>query len=566
MRTQLALFGLGMTLAASGCGLLNTNTTTSTSTGDGGSTSSSGSTGVGGATADGCNGVPTEGQCVGTDKIQSCFVSEEGGTPPQILTTTCGPQQACQMVNGSAACKPTGACFNGATTCKDSATMKECVNGAWVETVCGGADSCIAQPGAGASCGLQDPGSGITLKGHVDYEFHVVNQGLTDFDPAVQSEGAVDMFVTVFDNNNLIGMGLTSVGGGNTKPGDWQVNLSSAPTDKTFVYFWPMLFDDNGNPRMALAHAQSSMVQTQASDKYWNFGFGPVCPSGACNTTDMGTQLITEADGSGAVHIYQWIDYGMFRASGFIPSVQPLTMAVFWEPGNDFDCGNCFAPPQMGGAAVTFDAANALVDHYDSSINISGSVDTPSHWARTTISHELGHWITQSYSKSPGEGGQHFVDQASKPGLAFSEGWATFSGQTNLSNSPADNQPIAFRKSHGTSFWVDIAKVNWSGGAIDLPDPNGPIDQLINENVVTAMMWSLWASAGPEAPQGLGDDPMFKVLPSQRLVGSTNRGYVKVDFIDYLDALTCEGLATTAQIDAVAAPVNYPYDNQAVCQ
>lgn len=564
MRTHLALGGFGMMLVAAGCVITNPSNTTST--GSTGSTGSGGNGTGGHAEGDECKGVPTEGRCVGTDKIESCFVSEEGNTPPQIIMSPCGAQKACQMVNGSASCKPTGACFDGATACKDSGTMQECVSGAWVETVCGGADSCIAQPGAGASCGLQDPGSGIKLKGHVDYEFHSVNAALTDFDPTVQSEGAVDMFVTVFDDNNLIGMGLTSVGGNGTNPGDWEVNLASAPSDKTFVYFWPMLFDNNGNPRMALAHAQSDKVQTQASDKYWSFGFGPVCASGSCATTDMGKQLITEAEGSGAVNIYQWLDYGMFRVGGFIPNIEPLTMAVFWEPGNAFDCGNCFAPPQMGGAAVTFDPANGLIDHYDSSINISGTTDTPSHWARTTISHELGHWITQSYSKSPGEGGQHFVDQASKPGLAFSEGWATFSGQTNLSNSPADNDPIAFRKSHGTSFWVDVSNASWSEGLIDLPNANGPIDQEVNENVVTVMMWSLWASGNAQAPQGLGDEPMFKVLPSQRIVGSTNRGYFKVDMIDYLDAMKCEGLASDAQISAAAKPVHYPYDNKAVCQ
>jgi hypothetical protein len=565
MRSHLGLLCCGIVLVAVGCALENNaGSTGSTGSGTGTGTGSSGTGGNAGD--DPCMGVPTQGQCMGTGKIQSCFVSEEASTPPQIIESACGAQQECKLVNGSALCKPTGACFEGATTCKDSATAQECVNGAWVDTVCGGANTCVAQPGAGASCGLQDPSTGNKLKGHVDYEFHAVNAALTDFDSKVQQEGAVDMFVTVFNDSNLIGMGLTSVGGNGKNPGDWEVDLATAPTDKTFVYFWPMLFDNNGNPRMALAHAQSAMVQTQASDKYWSFGFGPVCGAATCTTTDMGNQLITEAEGSGAVNIYQWIDYGMFRVNGFIPSVEPLTMAVFWEPGNAFDCGNCFAPPQMGGAAVTFDPANGLIDHYDSSINISGTDETPSHWARTTINHELGHWITQSYSKSPGEGGQHFVDQASKPGLAFSEGWATFSGQTNLSNSPSDNNPIAFRKSHGTSFWVDIAKANWSEGTIDLPDPNGPIDQNINENIVSVMLWSLWATGNAQAPQGLGDDPMFKVLPSQRLVGATNRGYVKVDLVDYLDAMKCEGLATGAQISAVAAPVKYPYDNKELCQ
>src|SRR5262249_25312803 len=157
---------------------------------------------------------------------------------------------------------------------------------------------------------------------------------------------------------NLIGMGLTSIGAGGLNPGDFELELASNPTDKTFIYFWPMLFDDGGNPRMALAHARSPDVSDQTSDTYWSFGFA-VCSGAPCNVTDLGNLLIKESDGSGAVHIYQWIDYGIFRlgdkTSGLIPDVTPLTMAVFWEPGNEFNCGNCFAPPQMGGATVEFD-------------------------------------------------------------------------------------------------------------------------------------------------------------------------------------------------------------------
>lgn len=172
----------------------------------------------------------------------------------------------------------------------------------------------------------------------------------------------------------------------------------------------------------------------------------------------------------------------------------------------------------------------------------------------------------QSYSKSPGEGGEHFVDEASKPGLAYSEGWASFVGQTNISIDNSNNDPIEFRKSEGTTFWVDISKITSSDGTTDLPDPNGPIDQYISENVVTAMMWSLWAGANAQAPQNLGDGPMFNVLPGARLTGDVNRGYMTVDFVDYLDAMKCEGQATAAQISAVTQPAQYPYDNQELCQ
>ena len=44
-----------------------------------------------------------------------------------------------------------------------------------------------------------------------------------------------------------------------------------------------------------------------------------------------------------------------------------------------------------------------------------------------------------------------------------------------------------------------------------------------------------------------------------------NRGYKRIDMIDYLDAMTCAKTATGAQIQAVADSVNYPWDNKPIC-
>jgi hypothetical protein len=44
-----------------------------------------------------------------------------------------------------------------------------------------------------------------------------------------------------------------------------------------------------------------------------------------------------------------------------------------------------------------------------------------------------------------------------------------------------------------------------------------------------------------------------------------NRGYSKVDMIDYLDAMTCAGTATAAQVENVSAGVGYPWDGNPTC-
>lgn len=529
---------------------------------------SGGAAGTAGATANPCGAVPTTGECVDKQTIRTCQISEESGAPSKLVDVKCSSQEECKIVQGAARCSPIGECYNGDTRCKDATTVETCTANKWVASSCG-TSKCASKPGFPASCGLQDASSGLVLRGHLEYEFRKPNSTLTDFTTQLFTEAAVDFFVTVYEGADLIGAGLTSPGGGALKAGDWEVQLTKAVTPQSNVYFWPMLFDDSGNPRLAVARAESDSASHQKSNNYWYWGT-PGCTAAPCGS-DVGTYTIRENEGSGAAHIYQWFDYSIFRMQDLVPNVKPLTAAVFWEGGIGgksavkFDCGSCFAPPQMGGADVVYEPSSGASDHYDSSLNISGSSLSPHHWSRATINHEIGHWIMQAYSRSPGEGGPHYVDQVSKPGLAYSEGFASFQGQATVSGSPSSNDSVAFRKSNGTTFWVDIGKVSWEGGAFQLPDPNGALDQDINENVVASMMWSLWAANNASKPQGLGDGPLYKVLPTARLINGPNRGYSRVDFVDYLDALRCGNFATAGQVTAVTSDLKFPYDNQPQC-
>jgi hypothetical protein len=170
-------------------------------------------------------------------------------------------------------------------------------------------------------------------------------------------------------------------------------------------------------------------------------------------------------------------------------------------------------------------------------------------------------------SLSPGEGGPHYLGQPSKPGLAYSEAWATAFGQSNISS------PIYVDQQEGTFFWVDISKYTYSNGSLQKCDPEGPIDQFVNENVAAGMIWKLWAYQPGQTPdtesvavedaqgQALGSDKIFKTLTYPALVnGTLNRGYSKVDTVDFLDAAFCSGSATDAQLKAVCDTAGFPYD------
>jgi hypothetical protein len=570
----------GLSVGLSGCIIQ-----ASDDDGDGG-----GGAGGGDPGDDPCNGVPVQGECLDENTIRSCFTdgNQLPDQPPNttIVEVNCGPEEKCEMGPNGAMCQVQGDCYAGETRCKDANTLQICDNNAWFDSSCG-ASSCVAQPGFGAACLSNDGGSGLSVKGKLEYQFLVPNSSLTDFGTTPQSEGAVDFFVTVYDFSNpsasldemLVGMALTSFGTGGLAPGEFVVPLDKPLNEDTFIYFWPILFDNQGQPRMGIAKAENGSALHQQSDEYWSWGF-ETCPfgSGECGVADLGTFTIKHTNGpnpdenAGAAHIYQWLDYGIFRFEDLYPGVKPLSFGVFWNPGTDFDCGNCFAPPQLGGSTVVYDPNENLADHYQSTINISGSNGSPTQWSKSVINHEFGHWSMQSYTRSPGEGGPHYVNEACKPGLAYSEGYATFTGQSQISASPSNNDPIYFTKKSGTVFWIDISNNTWDlggggGQALALPNPNGPINQNINENVVAGMFWSFWAQNDAVAPQGLGETPVYAPLRSSRILNnpSYNRGYATVDFIDYLDAMKCGGHATDGQIAAVTSSVGYPWDNNPNC-
>lgn len=522
-------------------------------------------------------GVTTNGICADQTTIRQCVIAIEADVEPQIVDVACETGEVCDDSGGLAQCVPTGDCRNGETEClPDNSTLRRCENGAWVESACG-QDLCLEQPGLGASCLSSAPtgGTGIFIEGQLLYEFLPPNDATepTQYDAAnSQFEGAGDMFITVFDNNELIGMDLTKAGlnPGEAK-GDFSVEVDRQPGPNTQIFFWPMLFDQQGDPFIAMARARDENAATLRSDEYWVFGFD-VCEPGVVDctptTVDVGGLGVDEASGSGAIHIYDWLVFGFFRTTQ-IPALQsadPLSLAVFWQgdegnrgSGIKYNCGNCFIPAN---AEVEFDSTEGLTDTYQSGMMMSGRGlnDYDSHWSRSTINHEFGHWVMSSFSISPGEGGPHFVDAASRPGLAYSEGFATFMGQSNLSGgNPANGNPVYFTVQNGTGFWVNLNNRNWLNGPLEDPNPGGGEDQDVNENVIGAMMWSLWASANAQTPQGLGEEAVLGNLRSERTLMGFNRGYPTIDFMDYLDALSCSGLATDQQISAVVDPVGYPW-------
>ena len=447
--------------------------------GTAGTAGAAGTAGQAGASNNGaCGEVPVSGVCADSTTIKTCVIPENSDpveNPEKVVTTSCGADRACVMEKGVATCKLLGECKTGDTSCQNDTTLLTCSGtGAaakWQSTTCNTAngEKCvIGQPGSPAKCfAFASSGEKDRLTGTVQFERRKPNadgSGWTD----LELRDAPDAYVGIFDNGVMIGKALTGYDIDTqqfTYDGKFTAELAAPITDKTEIWVWAMAFNyTTGQPLMAVAKSVGSdvMGNAQGAKEYWAWG------ANVQELVDTGLNLkpmvITEAAGSGAMNVFQWMDFGLQRTQT-IDGIGQKSLIVYWSDEFLPQCGACFCGPQCGGGAVKYGEADADVDMYDSFIALGGPSGDSTHWASAVISHEFGHYAMMNYSVSPGEGGQHFLGQASKPGLAYSEAWATAFAQTNV------GAPIYVDQQEGTFFWVDISKYTYSNGNLDLPDP-----------------------------------------------------------------------------------------------
>lgn len=507
-----------------------------------------------------CGDVPVTGRCVGAANIEVCVIPE-GSSPedtpaPFTSSNECPPGTQCSDTDGLAECKPTGSCVEGESRCKTKYEAQTCVGGDWVLESCGTGE-CVQEPGMNATC-LSSAGgtTGPHLVGKLRYEKRSMKPDRTGFADPEQLD-AVGVVAVVYDGNDYLGGAYTQ------SDGTFDVQLSKDPSADAALFFFPMFFDDNGSVQLAvLKWGQVSGPYDLEASEYWYFSVS----SG--QSLDVGTVLVGEADGSGAIGIYETLLYGMQTAYSFVPGMAQRSLAALWTPGEVHGCGNsntggtaCFYGKAHGGVALHYDGG---ADYFDTAIAIPGTEDSPKHWADAVLLHELGHYMMDNYSRPPGVGGPHALTDKEEPSMAWSEGYATFYGQSTLGHG------VYFAKDQGTSWYFDIDHADDNYFDWPMPDPTGPMDQQIGEVFVATTMWHLWSTAATQADEawdttGLGDDRAWSAFTSDFLTASyAARGYATPDLVDWLDALRCQ-CATDAELRVVLDHYGFPYDYAPSC-
>jgi hypothetical protein len=188
--------------------------------------------------------------------------------------------------------------------------------------------------------------------------------------------------------------------------------------------------------------------------------------------------------------------------------------------------------------------------------------------ADALTAHELGHSVMGAYGRFPMESGRHTFGYAVQPGMAWSEGWATYH------SSSVRGSTIYYDKQGGGFLWFDLASSNyWDDRAWSRPSAEFEIDQALDENEVARMVWQLEQKTGWSSP--------LRALASYRMnMTVTPRGYTRrvwTDplrawdytttttpsryFADALDAMLCNDLIAPSALWSVTEPWGYyPYD------
>jgi hypothetical protein len=273
-----------------------------------------------------------------------------------------------------------------------------------------------------------------------------------------------------------------------------------------------------------------------------------------------GSELrITEAMGSGAARVFDYLRYTQQLTTEFYRPLPPSKVIAWVGLGTTWTCGACAASLRTSVGATRF----------QKQVWIAGGADQ-AYWSDAVTAHEFGHTTMSTYGVTPGEAGTHIIGVPVQPGMAWSEGWATYF------SSEVRNNSLYYDKQAGGFFWFDIdlrvysmsppPREPWLG-----PSPSGGLFQAIDENEVAAMTWALTGV--------LSRDAVWSALASPRMtVGPFERGYTRRTwsdptmpeiytdtgvnapmFADFLDELVCAG-ADPATVDLVTQPADYyPY-------
>lgn len=504
---------------------------------------------------DPCADVPVLGECRG-NSIAFCVVGT-GSSEPFTYDYPCGAGRTCAPSAYGALCVPIGECLSGETECRGS-SRAACVDGAWQVSVC---DAGCLDSALGSVCRPSTPTE--YYENTLEYEYRSVNSTWTDWSNESYRAYAQGFLVVSFADGEVLDTAVTDGEGyfglevvaSELRDGDDFVGLftlrpNEAKTALDFAVMDPGL---PGGQQDDSAWVQRAM--TEPAPWYWSVDLDDL-PSWSGVYLPLSVR-------SGAAYLFDYLRYVHGVARQFYGEREHTSLVMWFGDEVTWSCGACFYKYPSLGSSLSF----------DSQIFMPATATNEAYWSGAVIAHELGHWLMSTYGVSPGEGGTHIFGIPTHPGIAWSEGFATWFSAV------VRGEPTYYDKQDGMFLWIDLGARAYSNGrSWQRPMASEGLEQIIDENEVARMLLGLTN----ENTVG----PMMAALSSPRMtVGPFLRGYERrtwdglddngnpfpysstndsaPHFADYLDALVCNGAHAAGTVDAQTEPwVHYPYPSQ----
>ena len=518
---------------------------------------------------DPCMGVTNAGRCASPTQAVSCRLLSDGSGAVRQYVEDCLPGQTC-MADASGARCVSPACVAGTTRCYNATRLQTCTAGAWADSAACTTGCDNGAPGTPAACAAPVPMAATPITVTVVYQARPLNAAHTAFTDAVDRP-AEEFRVTLTHGTILLADTITAFG---TMPGTVTLTLPATPTPTDQLVIAAMHETPAGEVDFAVANpglaAGTQMVPSPpgAGSNVWAWTF-PVS-----TLADGGTVRIAEDALSGAANVYQLLGEAHRQLAAIYPAATPKSVLSWVGPDVEWSCGACAAPIGIDLPGMRF----------EEQMWIPGGQTLKRYFANSLVGHEIGHWVMESYGRSPVEGGPHNTGIPTMPGQAWAEGWATWYGSNLLGD-----DPIYFDNFASGSNWIDLSTRELS--ALNTPDAStppvplyrpssmAPLIQLMDEFDVSCTLFAL-ANGGMApalytalaSPRTTQVNPMtmrfergyFRLTWSQG-PGGLPTGVVRSSdpapfFADFLDALDCASYPR-ARIDAANGfPMFYPYD------
>lgn len=506
---------------------------------------------------DPCQGVPTWGVCNGNN-VRVC-VASSGNGQPEILNYNCSPDESCVQDSQGARCELSANCYSGAAECIGD-TLSVCEQGYWIELPC--ASGCV-ESALGANC--RPFGTTQTYQGRLLYEAKSPNDQYTDWNPTPFQSAAPGFLIMSFTDGNILDSTTTDNEGNftiqapTTLDGDDFLAAFAAAVDSTGEIKYAV-----GNPGLSPGNYIIDQELNFPDASVWFWTWTP-------NDIPTGEDVILPINsGSGAARLFDYARFTYENLENFYGPRTDTPLIIWLGNGVTWSCGACFAPYPIN----PFEGRG-----FNQQIWMPGGSDE-TYWSDAVTAHEIGHYVMSTYGTSPGEGGKHIIGIPSHPGLAWSEGWATWF------SSLVRNSPLYYDKQEGGMLWLDLSQRVYSGDKPwYFPSANSAygLGQLIDEHEVAAMLLRLTTEQSFAGILGALSSPRMNQSPFLRgyqrrtweldaqgwpIVSVNSTGISAPHFADFLDALICNQVVSPEAVGAVTEPdLYYPYPHWSpICQ